>query len=558
MNGLLGVYGHTDPAGALERAGVRPAWSGRWVAFGGAPVGCDSTGSIIVCGDALLDNLAALRRALERPEGSHQDLLAELYVCHGPRMGLHALGMYAVAVWDIRRERLTLVRDGVGARTLYHAGDERDFWFAARLRTLRRTPAVSDALSLPALRDYLCCAYVPGGETLWRDAGELRPGSSLELPDRVEQAWWTPRETAGSDEPMEAYTARLRPLLEDSVEACLPERGPVSVLLSGGLDSSLVTALAAQRAVGPVHTFATHFGAEYPNELEFSSLVARHCDTRHHVLELPGRRIRDALAETMAALDDPIGDPLTVPNLLLARAARQESEVVLNGEGGDPCFGGPKNLPMLLHELYGAGKSRAQAYLRAYQKCHDDLHRLLTPDASRELAGAPPAERHFELLDQETDGPSYLGRLMTLNTVYKGADHILTKVSNLTSAAGLLGRSPLFDRRVVEASFAIPPEHKLAGTVEKAVLKRAVADLLPEAILNRPKSGMLVPVQAWFRRDLRRYARSMLLARGARTRPYFNREVIREWLDYQGSPWPRHGVKLWLVLSLEVWLREKG
>ncbi len=115
---------------------------------------------------------------------------------------------------------------------------------------------------------------------------------------------------------------------------------------------------------------------------------------------------------------------------------------------------------------------------------------------------------------------NYLNRLLDVNVRYKGADHILTKVANLTAANGLLGRSPLADRRVVDASFAIPPEHKLAGSVEKAVLKAAVADLLPAEIVHRPKSGMLVPVQAWFAGELRAYARDLLLDRRARTRPY--------------------------------------
>jgi asparagine synthase (glutamine-hydrolysing) len=119
----------------------------------------------------------------------------------------------------------------------------------------------------------------------------------------------------------------------------------------------------------------------------------------------------------------------------------------------------------------------------------------------------------------------------------------------------LLGRSPLFDRRIVEVSFGIPPECKLAGATEKAVLKQAVADLLPKVILARPKSGMLVPVQAWFRRDLRRFAQGMLLSRHARIRPYINQEPVRAWLAYRGELWPRHGVKLWLLLTLEVWLR---
>jgi asparagine synthase (glutamine-hydrolysing) len=146
---------------------------------------------------------------------------------------------------------------------------------------------------------------------------------------------------------------------------------------------------------------------------------------------------------------------------------------------------------------------------------------------------------------------------MQINVDLKGADQILTKVANLTDACGLTGHSPLFDVRVAEAAFAIPAVYKRAGALEKAVLKDAVADLLPEPILTRPKSGMQVPVQKWFQRDLRRFAAGLLLSRHSRIRPYLRQSVIKEWLDYKtNQPFARQGVKLWLVLTLEIWLRE--
>jgi len=556
MSGFAGVYGSPDPAAALRRLGVTAAWQDQRVALGGAPVATDCTGRIVVCGNLHLDNLAELRTQLDLPEGAAGELLAELFVRHGPLGAAHARGMFAAAVWDTRSQQLYLVRDAVGARTLYYAESGSECWFAGRLRTVRKSPVVSGELSLQALRAYLAFAYVPGELTLWRDVLELRPGSVRSLPDRAVHQYWVPR--ANSDDRsggMDADAGRLRALLESAVAERLPPSGPVGVFLSGGLDSSLVAALIAKQATGPVHTYSIHFGSQYPSELEFSDLVARHCGTLHHVLELPAKLIQSRLPETLAALDDPIGDPLTVPNYLLGREAARDVAVVFNGEGGDPCFGGPKNLPMLLHELYASDEDRCAAYLRSYQKCYDDLPRLLSSDTFRSAEPLPPLE---DLVRPFLDDPSlglFVNRLMLLNTRLKGADHILTKVSNLTQAHGLLGQSPLFDSRIVEEAFAIPPHHKLAGSEEKMVLKRAVADLLPEAILTRPKSGMLVPVQAWFRKDLRRYARAMLLARNARTRPYLNQVVVREWLDYRGGLWPRHGVKLWLLLTLEVWLR---
>jgi asparagine synthase (glutamine-hydrolysing) len=188
---------------------------------------------------------------------------------------------------------------------------------------------------------------------------------------------------------------------------------------------------------------------------------------------------------TMANLDDPIGDPLTVPNYLLAQMAQHDVKIILNGEGGDPCFGGPKNQPMLLNKLY-AEQDLLSAYLTSFQKCFLDLPRLLKP----EVLKAIKHQNHVFKADLYGDA-FYLNRLMLLNIKFKGADHILTKVNNLTEAAQLQGLSPLFDRRIVELAMSIPPQYKVAGAAEKAVLKQAVADLLPPEIIKSPKSCMI-------------------------------------------------------------------
>ena len=554
---FLGVYGIDDPAEELRRAGVEAAFVDGDIAFGGAPVWAERSGRFVVSGEVLIDNRDELTRELGLQDGVDDGaILAELFSRRGVDAGRYVLGMYAVAVWDGRDRQLTLLRDGLGARTIYHGRVGRSTWFGTRLSTVHRAPGMSNEISLTAMRDYLICAFVPGTQTMWRDIDEVRPGTALTLPGGHEHRFWEPIERESDpDEPLAEAAARLRPLLDDAVRVRLPKSGPLGVFLSGGLDSSLVTAIAARDAAGPVHTYAIHFGSQHAHELEFSSLVSAHCGTKHHVLELPARLIQDMLPETMAALDDPIGDPLTVPNLLLGRTAKADVDVILNGEGGDPCFGGPKNVPMLLHQLYGGHEEWEAAYFRSFQKCYDDLPRLLTVDVRRRLVDMAPPEAMLAPFLRDQPMTAYLNRLMHINTQLKGSDQILTKVNNLTSYNGLLGRSPLFDRRVVEESFAIPAEHKLAGSDEKAVLKAAVADLLPSSILTRPKSGMMVPVRHWFRHELRGYATRVLLGRDARTRDYVEAGVIREWLRYEGGLWPRHGIKLWLLLTLEEWLR---
>jgi asparagine synthase (glutamine-hydrolysing) len=324
----------------------------------------------------------------------------------------------------------------------------------------------------------------------------------------------------------------------------LPDREPVGAFLSGGLDSSLVVALARRLHAAPIRTYSVSFGDGYANELPFSSLVAAHCQTEHRIVELAPAVVLHHLDETIGLLSEPIGDPLTVPNALLFRQAAAEVGVVLNGEGGDPCFGGPKNLPMVLAELLGDGAStesdqslrRERSYLRAHGKCYDDLPQMLAPDVAAALQDEP-LERTLTPYLTDPRWPSFVAKLMALNVAFKGAHHILPKVDALSAGFGVVPRAPLFDRAVVELAVSLPSQVRLRGSVEKYVLKEAVRDLLPSAIVERPKSGMLVPVEAWFRGPLLPAASARLLD------------------GRLGGVRPRIGAKIWLLVTLEAWLR---
>ena len=520
-----------------------------------AQLAISPSGRYVVVGDIWLSDRRSLLTNLALENALHLSdvqLVAIAWERWPTSVLAKLVGSFCLAVWDRNREVLRLARDPVGAKMLYYTPQGATRWAAGDLRSL--APYRSNALDPIALRDYLCCAFVPGNRTLWQDVRELSIGTQLTWPGDDYQAYWQLNERLDDEDKLQSlgwHGDRLRLHLDQVVQDSLPAAS-VGVFLSGGLDSSAITALAAQHHSQPVHTYSIHFGNPYPNELEFSSLVAQHCGTQHHILEISLHRMWEVLPETMAWLDDPIGDPLTVPNLLLGQLARQQVGVVLNGEGGDPCFGGPKNQPMLINQLYSpvSQQDPVQAYLLAFRKCAAHLPQLLKPELWAAVQPEP-----YCFADDLQSSASYLNRLMMLNIKFKGADQILTKVSNLTRAAGVDGRSPLFDPRIVELSMTIPPQYKLSGVEEKAVLKQAVADLLPEAILKRPKSGMMVPVQAGFQREWRRAARKLLLSRQAAIAPYLNQALIQQWLNYEGDPWRRYGVKLWLLVSLEIWLQ---
>ena len=474
-------------------------------------------------------------------------------------------GAFALA-WRAPGETLCLTRDAIGERTLYYAPAPGGVVFASTVQAILATGLVPRRLHLPAIAAYLAFGYVPGADTLVAGIRELLPGEVIAFRDGTPTSgrfWSLPPELpdqAAPDE--EECRRRLRARLEEAVTRQLPAGEAVGAFLSGGIDSSLVVALARRRHDKPVLTYSVSFGPGYPNELPWSSLVADHCGTDHRIVELSPAVVLRHLDDAVGMLPKPIGDPLTVPNALLFREAAAEVGVVLTGEGGDPCFGGPKNQQMLLAELLGDGANpdagdplaRERAYLRAHQKCYDELDTMLVDDVRAALAEAP-LEARLGPSFADSRWPRFVTRLMALNVTLKGAHHILAKVEALSAPFGVLPRSPLFARPIVEAAFGVPPRLKLRGSVEKYLLKQAVRDLLPPAILERPKSGMLVPVEAWFQGPLLGEARTRLLdglaPAGLIRRTYLERLLAGR----LGGLRPRRGAKIWLLVTLEAWLR---
>jgi asparagine synthase (glutamine-hydrolysing) len=554
-----------EPASAAQRSGrIGGIWS---------PAGTPAPASA----------LAGMRAALGRDARllSAPGVIADADACWldgaplrdftGCEARLHEIdGGFAVA-FQHQAGALRLSSDAIGHRSLYYSRlADGTIVFASTLHGVLGSGLVPRRLCARAVPFFLTFAYVPGAQTLVEGVQVLPAGHVLDASaGAVElRPYWQLPATPASWRGEAELTDELRAELEHAIARALPAPGEhAGATLSGGVDSSLVLALLRRAHAGELTCYSVAFGAEHANELAWSGLVAAHCGVRQVVVEISATEIAAELDHTVAALSQPNGDPLTVPNTLLFRRAAERGAVLFNGEGGDPCFGGPKNAPMLLAELLGGAAdhepdphdrhARARSYLRAHQKCYDDLPELLRPELRAELAAHDPLalERCVTPWFEDARWPSLLDKLMAINVAFKGAHHILPKVDHLSFEPGVCPRSPLFDRRVVELSFQIPPAFKRKGAVEKHLLKRAVHDLLPASVIERPKSGMLVPVEAWFRGPLLAFARERLLD-GLTRWDLFERRWLERLLDGTlGGLRPRRGVKLWLLLTLEAWLR---
>lgn len=468
-------------------------------------------------------------------------------------------GAYVLA-WATE-QGVWLARDAIGEKTLYYTHTEQGYFFASDMALLLAISQCPRRLHPTALLAYLSYAYVPGEQTLIQGVYELLPGHQLLLGAtgiQAGDAWQVPAPTPERDEAH--FTSHLRQALNHAVQRRLPVQEHLAASLSGGIDSSLVVALLSQQTERQVHTWSISFGNQYRNELAFSSLVADHCHTHHQVVEIPPAVIAAGFDSTMLAMSQPIGDPLTIPNRIIFQRVGFAGHHLFNGEGGDPSFGGPKNIPMLLATLFAPPDSdralhmsQAQHYLRSHQKCYDDLPMMLPPEW---------LTTHVEdsLLPYFTDATSQglVHTLMAMNLRFKGAHHILNKVEQLSAPWGITPLSPLFDQEVVEVAFRTPAEFKLRGATEKYLLKQAVRDLLPAAIVERPKSGMLVPVEYWFQKGgaLQKLAQERLLE-GLQPWPIFKKNYLEQLLNWQlPGLRPRHGAKIWLLLTLESWLRQ--
>jgi asparagine synthase (glutamine-hydrolysing) len=564
------VWIHAAPGCRLGAAAVRHRTWGR---IGGIVGSVDRTSV-----EALGESLGAGAQILD---GTGKTLIADFDACWIEGRALEHLadwhpilrdkrlgavsGAFAVA-WRPTDGALCLARDAIGERGLFYAKFPGGLIFASTLHAILATGLLERRINLPAIARYLCYAYLPGAETLICGISKVLPGEIVSFRNgelSFSRLWSLPAEPGGNAAPdEECLRQQLRAALESAVVRQLPRTGPVGAFLSGGLDSSLVVALARRLYQDQILTYSVSFGPEYANELLFSSCVARHCDTQHHIVELSPAVVLRHLDESIALLSDPVGDPLTVPNALLFREAAHHTGVVLNGEGGDPCFGGPKNVPMILAELFGDGAEEAdtdagcreRSYLRAHQKCYDDLPAMLAPDVRAAIAG-DALELQVAPFFDDPRWTSFVAKLMALNITFKAPFHILHKVDSVSAPFGAVARSPLLDRAVVEMAMSMPPQLKLRGATEKYLLKQAVRDLLPPAIIERPKSGMLVPVEAWFRGPLLSAARERLLD-GLAGVGLFERRYLERLLDGRmGGPRPRRGAKIWLLLTLESWLR---
>jgi asparagine synthase (glutamine-hydrolysing) len=542
-------------------------------------------GTVHVVQNGELYNYRELRAELERAGHrfrSHGDteVLVHLYEELGDRFAERLRGMFAVAIWDARRHRLVLARDRFGIKPLYYRPEGGGLVFASELRALPR-----GEVDLDALEAFLAFNSIPAPLSIFSGTLKLPPGHLLVWEGgepRLERFARPAPAAAGAVRTDDAafLAEELRARLRDSVRAHLVSDVPVGVLLSGGVDSSALAALAAEESSEPVRTFSIGFEERSFDELGDARLVAERYGTRHRelVLRPHAALLLPALAE---AFDEPFADSSALPTYLVSQLAAQDVKVALSGEGGDELFGGyytyvadrlaervgwaaPLARPLV--ELLPSSSARASFDYRAKRfvraarlpplERHHAWKEIFSADARAELTGRSggfdPIDLHRARF-RETEGAELLARLQDVDLGVYLADDLLVKTDRASMAHSLEARVPYLDPLVAGFALALPGRAKVRGFRKKVLLRRAVEPLLPSRIVHGRKRGFSIPAAAWLRGELEPFARETLSASVLARQGFFRPEAVARVLDAHVSGRDDLSRQLWGLLSFTLW-----
>lgn len=599
MNATIGHRGPDDAgrwatdgfAFAMRRLAIIDLTGGR------QPMWTDDGVGIVFNGE--IYNYQALRAQLESAGEvfhSHSDteVILRLYQRYGPEMVHRLEGMFAICLYDPRRREVHLFRDRFGVKPLYYAEHGGNFYFASEIKAILAILPVRPELDRQALHDYLTLRFVPSPRTVWRNIRKLPAGHRLTLSldggNPTLTRYWRLEFQAEAEEPGRDYPAEFAELFLAAVEKrMLAADVPVGVLLSGGLDSSAVSAAAVELGHRDFHTFSIAFeeGGRF-DETPYARAVAAHIGSRHHEIVLGRETFVDFLPHLVRHTDEPLADLASVPFYFVSKLARQEVKVVLSGEGSDELLGGynfdrlgrlldylrtveawlPSNLRRVLgrapahgggewlrlwgrHGWRGILAARPyhmtlhwnEAEKRALWRVADGL--VSTVDRIRAWY-RPLADRHP--LDQVQQ--IYSGEWLT--------EDLLMKADKLSMATSLEVREPFLDHTLAEWAARLPISWRVgdirSGYQSKRILRDFCRRRLPREILVRRKQGFPVPAYGWLRGELRPWAEHRLFKPGNPLHELFNMERARPVFDRAVSGDIGAAHKIWILLILGYWV----
>jgi len=541
-------------------------------------------------------NFRALRDQLVKKGhrfSSHSDteVLVHLYEEEGPGLLKQLNGMFAFALYDKKRDELLLARDRMGEKPLHYYHRNGEFVFASEIKSILTFPGIQPGIDLDALNLYLTYEYIPAPYTIYENIFKLEPAHYLILKkgDLRTQSYWRPsfRRTMKKESSLEETVDTLHHHLKRAVEMRRVSDVPLGAFLSGGIDSSLVTAFMARSSSRPIKTFNIAFEDPSFDESSYARETAKHLGTDHHEEMLTPQSMQRILPEVVQALDEPFADASAIPMYLLSKFTRGHVTVALSGDGGDELFYGYPTYPAhqiarWIPSLFGAPArmlanllpvsddnvsfdfkarrfaaglgydpaARNQIWLGSFEP--DQKEELFTPEVNRALR----EKDEFQILRRywdQCDSFSELDRLCHQDMRFYLSDDILVKTDRMSMAHSLEVRAPYLDHELVEWVASLKPSVKLRGLSTKYLLKKAAIGILPEQIIHRPKKGFGIPVAKWIKTDLKEMFLDTFSENKIRQGGLFNWPFIRRLLEDHLRHRKDNRKLLWTLFVFEAW-----
>lgn len=525
---------------------------------------------------------------------SHTDteVILNGYCLWGTKVFSRLRGMFAIALWDAHRQEMILARDRVGEKPLFYAWHHGVLLFGSEIKAILVCPGFARRPNLEAIHHYLSFQYVPAPWSAFLTVEKVPQASYMVITRRgdvrIERYWRLPYPYEARERPIEELLEELVLLLDESVRLRMISDVPLGAFLSGGVDSSSVVAMMARQSGARVKTFCIGFDEMKYDEREYARMVARRYETDHHemVVRPDAKQI---LPKLIWHYNEPFADSSAVPTWFVSEIARQQVTVVLNGDGGDENFLGYcrykrcqqtewiSQLPRLLRGLSMRLANLIPPGLESYRIPRFVRRWLYYFSAKNSRRYAPSIAYFFEqdkkagydenllpylrfssldLLEQYfAESPSYLGGAAWTDIHTYLPDDLLVKVDIASMAHGLEARSPFLDHILMEWAARIPPNQKIRNGETKSILKRAMEPYLPHAVLYRPKMGFGVPIDHWFKADMKDFAYDILLSKAACERGLIKQRFIRTMLDEHCAGTRFHHARLWALLMLELWFQ---
>lgn len=522
------------------------------------------------------------------------ETILHLWEEEGERCVERLRGMFALAIWDSKQQCLFLARDREGKKPLFYAQLENRLLFGSEIKTILQDPTFTVSPDLEAIHLYLAYQSVPAPYSAFKGIKKLPPAHTLLYKNgqvTLRRYWklsYKEKRLIATPQAEQALQEEIIDRLREAVRIRLMSDVPLGAFLSGGIDSSIIVALMAGLMDQPVKTFSIGFTYEEYNELPYARQVAERYGTDHHeFIVTPDAEA--IIPDLVWHYNEPFADSSAIPTYYVSKLAREHVTVILTGDGGDENFAGypryqnngeyalRKNyLPALYHLLHPSGlmktftkhgggwlknlnrlrdlnQQKLMYYLRITHFHEGYQSQLYTPEFWQRLHGLTSVDSMLDIY-RESDASDFLDATLDLDLRLYLPNTLMTKTDIASMAHSLEARAPMLDHQFLEFAAGIPPELKLKdGTQSKYIFKKAVEPYLPHEVINRPKMGFGVPIEHWFRNELRDMVRDILLSRQAIERGYFQRDYIENMLDGHQNRGESWHYMIWNLLMLELW-----